>query len=376
MEGWNDLMNGNRPIRYGIIVTVLALGTLWSMAQAAKEGGEAGYPNAEIVATAQWLHARGSEDGLAIVDVRTDKHFDGELIPGAIRLPWSELRYNDRSRNLGEIFIGVDRAEEIFGKHGLVRTDEIVLYDSVKRDGGATASYMFWVLDTLGHPKVRVLDGGIDAWKRAGYEVVGRPETREPVLYQAPSNEIRLEKLIHGEFIQKRLGDPMYQIIDVRSHAEYVGEKGTKAPDGTPLALGHIPTAVNVNYTGAWVDEETKMLKSYPELQELYRGLNADRGVIVYCNSGRRSSFSYFVMRLMGIDQAITYEPSWLEWGLPSNFYPVELAERQWAGADLPGTATATAGTRTTGGGSNGGSGAAPAKSGGAPSGGYVSCGG
>jgi len=299
------------------------------MAQAAKEGGEAGYPNAELAATAQWLHNHGSDDGVAIVDVRTDDYFDGELIPGAIRLPWSELRHNDRSRNLGEIFIGVDRAQEVFGKHGLVRTDEIVLYDSVKRDGGATASYMFWVLDTLGHPKVRVLDGGIDAWKRAGYEVVGRPETREAVLYQAPSDEIRLEKLIHGDFIQKRLGDPMYQIIDVRSHAEYVGEKGTKAPDGTPLTLGHIPTAVNVNYTDAWVDEETKMLKSYPQLQELYRGLNADRGVIVYCNSGRRSSFSYYVMRLMGIDQAITYEPSWLEWGLPSHFYPVELTERQ-----------------------------------------------
>lgn len=363
-------MNGNRLLRYGIILTVMALGLVWSLAQAAKEGA-GGYPNAALLATAQWLKAQADDADVVVVDVRTDEHFDGELIPGAIRLPWSELRYNDRSRNLGDIFIGVDRAQEVFGRHGLVRTDEIVLYDSVKRDGGATASYLFWVLDILGHPKVRVLDGGIDAWKRAGHEVVGRPETREAALYQAPSNEIRLEKLIHGDFIQKRLGDPMYQIIDVRSRAEYIGEKGTKAPDGTPLSLGHIPTAVNIPYSDAWVDEETKTLKSYPELQEMYRGLNANRGVIVYCNSGRRSSFSYFVMRLMGIDQAITYEPSWLEWGLPSHFYPVELTERKWAGGDLPGTATATAGTRSTGGG-----GAAPAKSGGAPSGGYVSCGG
>lgn len=362
-------MNGNRSIRYGVILTVLALGLVWSLAQAAKEGSDGGYPNADLLATAAWLRARAGEEGVQIVDVRIDKHFDGELLPGAIRLPWSEFRYDDRARNLGELFVGVDRAQEVLGSHGLVRTDEIVLYDSVKRDGGATASYVFWVLDTLGHPKVRVLDGGIDAWKRAGYEVVGRPETREPALYQAPSQEIRLEKLIRGDFIQKRLGDPMYQIIDVRSRAEYIGEKGTKAPDGTPLPLGHIPTAVNVNYTDAWTDEETKMLKSYAELQELYRGLNAGRGVVVYCNSGRRSSFSYFVLRLMGIDQAITYEPSWLEWGLPSNFYPAELTERKWTGGDLPGAAAAAAGTRT-------GGGAASAKSGGAPSGGYVSCGG
>lgn len=112
----------------------------------------------------------------------------------------------------------------------MVRTDEIVLYDSVKRDGGAMASNMFWVLDTLGHPKVRALNGGIDAWKRTGYEAVGRPETREAALCQARSDEIRLKKLIIGDFIQKRLGDPTHQIIDVRFHGEHAGEKETNRP--------------------------------------------------------------------------------------------------------------------------------------------------
>lgn len=46
-----------------------------------------------------------------------------------------------------------------------------MLYDSVERDGGATAAYVFWVLDLLGHTRKMVLERGIDAWEEAGYDL-------------------------------------------------------------------------------------------------------------------------------------------------------------------------------------------------------------
>jgi thiosulfate/3-mercaptopyruvate sulfurtransferase len=55
---------------------------------------------------------------MLIVDVRTDDHFDGRLIPGTIRLPWSTFRYNDTAANEGSLFVGVARAQEILGRHG------------------------------------------------------------------------------------------------------------------------------------------------------------------------------------------------------------------------------------------------------------------
>ncbi len=96
---------------------------------------------------------------------------------------------------MGGLFVGPAEAQRILGEHGLFRNDMIVLYDSVARDGGATASYLFWVLDLLGHKKMAILERGIDGWLAAGGEVVNQPQKREPLLYQAPSKEIEASAL-------------------------------------------------------------------------------------------------------------------------------------------------------------------------------------
>lgn len=363
----------NTP-RYLIIAALLLLGVVWSLASAQQAGRIHQYPNSDLLATPQWLHRHLGDEELLVVDVRADDHFDGRLIPTAIRLPWSTFRYNDTALNEGSLFVGAARAQEILGQHGVGRTYTIVLYDSVERDGGATASYLFWVLDVLGHEKKRILEGGIDAWEAEGYDLDAKPEQLSPILYQAPMDEIRGRELIDGDDVYRQLGDPHYQIIDVRSPSEYVGEKGTRDLKGNGLKLGHIPTAVNVDYTNNWQDEKTKTIKSYPDLQGLYRGLDPRKSVIVYCNSGRRSSFSYYVLRLMGIDNVTTYEASWKQWGNPANFYPVETEAHQLAGAGLPGTSSFRQSPTSTAGGGR----PKPADSSGgsAPKGGYVSCGG
>lgn len=326
---------------------VLLAGVAWAFASAPQASRESGYPNAGLLVRAEWLHQHMRDEDLIIVDVRTDDHFGGKLIPGAIRLPWSLFRENDLVSNTSERFIGVSRSEQILGSHGIGRTSRIVLYDSVERDGGATAAYVFWVLDLLGHTRKMVLESGIDAWEEAGYDLDSRPKTLSPILYQAPLEEIAKESLVDGDFIHERLGDRYYQIIDVRSPAEYAGQKGTRGLSGDDLKLGHIPTAVNVNYEANWVDTQAKGIKPYPELQDLYRGLNPDKGVVVYCNSGRRSSFSYFILRLMGVDDVRTYEASWKEWGQPGKFFPVETSVREFSSADLPGTTRRAAADRS-----------------------------
>lgn len=369
-------MNGKRTVRYFFIGTILLLGLIWSLSLASGSGETAAYPNARFIVSAEWLKQHMADDGLVVIDVRKDKYFDGNLIPGAIRLPWPEFRYDDIDRNIAEKFVGPEKAQQILGKHGIARSDAIVLYDSVKRDGGATASYIFWVLDILGHGKMMILDGGIDSWKRAGFDLAPEPAERAPILYQAPSEEIRKWALIDGGHIYSRLGDPMYQIIDVRSREEYIGEKGSTDLRGNALKLGHIPTAVNVEYKSNWMDATTKTLKPYGDLQTLYRGLDAGRAVIVYCDSGRRGSFAYFVLRVMGVQPVMAYEASWKEWGASDRFYPVELVERRFAGDMLPGVPAAAGGggRMIPDGGSGGAASRTPGT--GAPKGGYVSCGG
>jgi thiosulfate/3-mercaptopyruvate sulfurtransferase len=352
-----------------IIGVVLFSGVLWALSSAAQK--RSAYPNANFMANAQWLKAHLNDTDLVVADVRTDEYFGGGVIPGAVRLVWSDFRHNDVGRSVASTFVGVKQAQDVLGRSGITRHDTVILYDSVERDGGATASYVFWVLDVLGHEKKKILERGIDGWKDAGYDLVTKPRQPQALLYQSGMGNIQRNKLIDGDFVYKRLGDPFYQIVDVRSAAEYRGEKGTKGLDGKPLKLGHIPTAVNINYQAAWTDPETKHIKPYAELQTLYRGLDSAKGVIVYCNSGRRSAFSFFVLRLMGFENVVTYESSWKQWGNPDNFFPVETRENRLAGTFLPEPSKAPASAvRTTEEGKN----RKPASS--SPSGGYVSCGG
>jgi len=366
----------NRFTRYLVLFVIIVLGAAWSFAFARETGSPTEYPNGQFLATSTWLKSHLDDPDLLVVDVRTDEHFDGRLIPGAVRLPWSKFRYNNRAANEASLFVGSARAQQILGEHGIGRTDTIVLYDSVAEDGGATASYIFLVLDMLGHEKKMILDGGIDSWIRAGNRLVSRPAELGSIFYQAPFAEIRRRSLIKGTSLYERLGDPHYQIVDVRSAEEYSGTAGTRDLRGNDLKRGHIPTALNIGYSSAWVDENTKAVKPYEELLKNFAGLDPDNSIVVYCNSGRRSSYSYFILRLMGFERVRSYEASWKEWGKPDNFFPVEKSdaiEAAGSGSAADGTkadvkspppAEKTAERQSSGGESD------------KPAGGYVSCGG
>ncbi|MGA9535785.1 MAG: rhodanese-like domain-containing protein [Desulfobacterales bacterium] len=361
----------DRLLRYLVIGLILALGIYWSLAAAQTGASDPPYPENQFLVTAAWLKNHLTDQGLVVVDVRDDRYFDTKLIPGAVHLPWSSFRYSDTARGIGGKFVGIAQAQKILGSAGLSRTDTLVLYDSIERDGGATATYVFWVLDLLGHREKKILESGIDDWMTAGGDVTDTAQRLEPMLYQAPADEIRMRRWVSGEFIQSRLGDPYYQILDVRSREEFLGEKPNLGLDGQVLKLGHIPTAVNVDYRLNWIDTDTKDIKSYRDLLDLYRGLDPSRSVITYCHSARRSSFGYFVLRLMGFTDVRLYDGSWFEWGHPDFFFPVETRENRPASQAVPDIAVGGSQSKSVSGKSQEGQERLEA-----PKGGYVSCGG
>ena len=325
-----------RPVRVIVFAVVLVAIVAWTIASGtAQQAGD--YPNADLLASAEWLEQRAGDEGLVIVDVRNDKHFDGNVIPGAIRMPWGQFQTDNPVERVGSVFVGVGRAQQLLGEHGIQRSDTVVLYDDVERDGGATASYIFWVLEYLGHENVHVLNGGIEAWQRAGFDTAEQPAEREPVTYQVAAEEIVRSRRIGGPQIYERLGDRYYQVLDVRSRDEYLGEVPSTGWEGKTLKAGHVPGAFNLNHENAWADSETKLLKSYDQLQRLYAGLDPTRAVVTYCYSGRRSSHTYFVLRLMGFSDVRVYDESWKGWGNKWLYYPAETKENVLQGAPVQG---------------------------------------
>src|SRR5687767_12828494 len=205
--------------------------------------------------------------------------------------------------------------EHVFAVHGVQQSTPVVVYDE---QTGMRAARAFWFLEYFGHPGVRVLDGGFDAWTRAGYDV-----TRDAA--PPPKSEwtgtAQRHTLATYRDVREAIGRPDAVILDTRSDAEYSGAVA-RARRG-----GAIPGAVHIEWTRNL--EPSGELKNAAELQRMYdeAGVTPEREVITYCQGGYRAAHSYLALRLLGYPRVRVYLGSWKEWGDRAEL-PVEVPKR------------------------------------------------
>ncbi|HET9030237.1 MAG TPA: rhodanese-like domain-containing protein, partial [Candidatus Aquilonibacter sp.] len=112
---------------------------------------------------------------------------------------------------------------------------QIVAYDA----GGDMFAARLWLLCRwIGHDAVAVLDGGIEAWKAAGY-----PLTSEVSAARSLGNlhvRLRPELVVDASFVLSHLDDATVRIVDARGADRFAGENETVDP-----VAGHIPGARN-----------------------------------------------------------------------------------------------------------------------------------
>lgn len=267
------------------------------------------YAHPERLVTTEWLQANLGTPGLALVESNEDiLLYETGHIPGAIKIDW-HTELNDpvvRDYLEGEAFAAM------MSRKGISRDDTIVIYGD---KSNWWASYALWVFTLFGHPDVRLLNGGRDAWIAEGRELTKdlpeRPPANYPVV-QRNDDEIRAFK----DDVLGHLGKPL---IDVRSPEEYTGERTHMPayPEEGALRGGHIPTAKNVPWARA--AQEDGRFKTHPELVDLYikgQGIGPADDVVTYCRIGERSSHTWFVLKyLLGFDSVKNYDGSWTEWG-------------------------------------------------------------
>lgn len=190
---------------------------------------------------------------------------------------------------------------------GIGTNDVVVAYD----DGpGMTASRLWWMLDALGHRSVRVLDGGVAAWRAAGHPVVAGVEASRATA----SLELGTAwpRTIDRTALRERLGS--LTLLDVRAAERYRGE--VEPVDPVP---GHIPTAISAPSALAVADDGR--LRPPAELIERFASVAADSGpVVVSCGSGVTACHTALAMRVAGLEDPILYPGSYSDWvnaGLP-----------------------------------------------------------
>ena len=198
--------------------------------------------------------------------------------------------------------------------HGLMHTTPVIVYDA---HGGLFAARAWWLLRWLGHRYVQVLDGGLQAWQKAGLPLA-TPSKKSPptsaISYQAsnffPSADAAMP-IVDAQAIMDRLAQPVSQtrLLDARSPDRFRGENET-----LDLIAGHIPGALNRffkdNLTADGYFKSAAQL--HAEFEQLL-GTNLST-VIHQCGSGVSACHNLLAMEIASLPSGALYPGSWSEW--------------------------------------------------------------
>jgi thiosulfate/3-mercaptopyruvate sulfurtransferase len=185
-------------------------------------------------------------------------------------------------------------------RSGIDADSEIVLYDDTDATAAARA---WWTLRYFGHQRVRVLDGGLRAWRAAGLPVSTEEVDVPPGTYD-PRGGCMPVLDAAGAATVARDG----VLLDARTPERYRGEQELIDP-----VAGHIPGAVNAP-TAANLDAEGRF-RPAEELRARFAALGAveQPRVGAYCGSGITAAHTVLALAVAGIPSAL-YVGSWSGW--------------------------------------------------------------
>ena len=248
---------------------------------------------------------------VTLVDLRPAEDFAVGHIEGSGHVDIYSVSLSDSSEAPLQAFLTLFRT--LFGSRGVSLDKPVVIYD---HESGERASRAVWLLAVLGHPDVKLLDGGTTAWTAAGNRLVQLTQAPPPVdPTKAPptpppfKGKQNLDLLATRFDVHKAIGDPNYVIVDVRRETEYRGtEKRARR-------VGTIPGAVHV----FWRDhlDDRGALRAPDEIRALYesKGVTPDKTVIPVCHGGYRSASTLIALKSLGYPNVKNYVGAWGEWG-------------------------------------------------------------
>ena len=212
----------------------------------------------------------------------------------------------------------IETLRRVLANAGISDRSKVIVYGST-----IAATRLFFTLDYFGHPDVRVLNGGLAAWKARGgaLEVSPPPAATASALTPRPEPD----RVVSADWIKERLSSPTLRqaqgrpeqsrgakmtLLDARPDAEFTGADG--GMNGMHVK-GHLPDARQLVWN-TLLDSSGKFLPD-AELRRKYEAIGAAKGtpLVSYCMIGMRASVTYFVARHLGYD-ARMYDGSIVDW--------------------------------------------------------------
>lgn len=270
-----------------------------------------GYVNPDVLVSTEWVAARLNDPTVRIIESNEDPLlYPSGHIPGAVQVDWTR----DLNDQLRRDYLNKRGFEALMSRIGATPETTVVFYGD---RNNWWACYAFWVFQLFGHTNARVMDGGRAKWEKEGRELTREVPTYAATSYHAPERDDKKIRAFRDEVMTHL--EARKPLVDVRSPAEYTGEKlhMPEYPQEGALRGGHIPGAKNVPWAKAVAEDGT--FKTADELRQIYeaeQGLKPQDDIIAYCRIGERSSHTWFVLSyLLGYEKVRNYDGSWTEWG-------------------------------------------------------------
>ena len=286
-----------------LVVVVLSILTFTTKAQ-------------HVIVSPQWLNDNMSDPNLVIIQPSFLKlDYDNEHIKGARYLwpDWLTANSPEGTYNPPDPKVATKVLQDL----GINKDSKVVLCHA-SGDVSITAR-MFITLENLGlRDRVSYLNGGLVAWKKAGF-----PVTKElPVVKKGNFvATVAAPLLVDKNYVLQSLKTRSAEVVDARIKRFYDGD-----PSGNPRD-GHITGALNLAYTD--MIDSTNSIKPAEVLLKNFQAVLPDKNkeVITYCFIGQTASVIYLTGRSLGYNVKV-YDGSMQEWSrLPE--LPMEKTKKE-----------------------------------------------
>lgn len=267
------------------------------------------------VVSADWLLNYLDDPNVVIIDCRFQlsdpssgkKEYEASHLPGAFYLDLNQDLSSPVQKHGGRHPLpNPHTLAQKLEKMGInFSQTQIIAYDNSR---SAFAARLWWLLRYLGHDQVAVLDGGWNAWKKAGYPVSTDIPSQQAGTF---TPQLREDWIVDRKGVQARQKDPNAVIIDSRDPDRYRGEREPIDP-----VAGHIPGAVNFPWKSV-TDEQGNIYSPAEQRKRWLNGelsINENQEKIVYCGSGVTACVNLLSLHLAQLPEGKLYAGSWSDW--------------------------------------------------------------